>query len=378
MQDARIFFFDLSVEGEIPGVSSSIPFSLFPFAGIFSVIDFSFFSFAEKRRDQVKIFAQLNKLKTLEQMLEPYGLQSEQFYPLEISVRDFIVILKEDMKKTCIIHNTGSCYIPAVRDLTSLLHLDRSSLHHLLINHYPVDTYVTSSEYFISILDHSMDTMETVTLKDGLFSDILPAAADTMENMEGMLLFNRNIKQFYDWHINHIDTNLTGIAANIRDSLSVVHPGGDSCIAATGSVIDSFISPDCSIHGAVIHSIIFPGVHVEEDCCIKNSVIMNDSIIGKGASIENTLIMPHHRDAGQHNSVGDHTVIGKVDSKVKNRLYPDQVYDGLTVIGSHGKVGDRTVIEPGCIIDTDISANSRKYGKKITRGSCVTSLREQS
>ena len=147
-------------------------------------------------------------------------------------------------------------------------------------------------------------------------------------------------------HINHINTNLTGIAVNIRSTFSV-KPGVDAFISSTGSVIDSFISPYCSIHGAVIRSIIFPGVHVEKDCFIKNSVIMDDTIIGKGASVENTLIMPHHRDAGPYQSVGDHAVIGKVDSRVKNRLYPDQVYDGLTVIGSHGKVGERTVIEPG-------------------------------
>jgi glucose-1-phosphate adenylyltransferase len=59
------------------------------------------------------------------------------------------------------------------------------------------------------------------------------------------------------------------------------------CVSA--NVTNSLIPNECTIRGHVENSILFPGVSVETDAVIKNSVIMQRSVVGRSTLVENVI-----------------------------------------------------------------------------------------
>ncbi|MDR1136017.1 MAG: glucose-1-phosphate adenylyltransferase subunit GlgD [Clostridiales Family XIII bacterium] len=57
----------------------------------------------------------------------------------------------------------------------------------------------------------------------------------------------------------------------------------------TANVTNSLIPNECLIRGRVENSILFPGVAVEADAVVKNSVIMQRSVIGRNSVVENVI-----------------------------------------------------------------------------------------
>jgi glucose-1-phosphate adenylyltransferase len=64
---------------------------------------------------------------------------------------------------------------------------------------------------------------------------------------------------------------------------------GDSCV--TGIVVDSIISPGCTIEGGrVERSVLSSQVHVRCNSSVQDSVIMEGVVIGEGAQVRNAII----------------------------------------------------------------------------------------
>ena len=68
-----------------------------------------------------------------------------------------------------------------------------------------------------------------------------------------------------------------------------VHNSSPVIYRSTASVQDSMIADDCIIEGTVINSVLFRGVHVEKGAVVKNSVIMQDNIIGQNTSLNSVI-----------------------------------------------------------------------------------------
>jgi len=61
-------------------------------------------------------------------------------------------------------------------------------------------------------------------------------------------------------------------------------------LGVTAKVTRSIISEGCSIFGQVDHSVIFPGVHIAEGACIKDSIVMPYVTIGAHAQVYQAII----------------------------------------------------------------------------------------
>jgi glucose-1-phosphate adenylyltransferase len=57
-----------------------------------------------------------------------------------------------------------------------------------------------------------------------------------------------------------------------------------------GRIVDSLISPGCVIKGFVENSILSPGVHVEEEASVKNSIVMANTFVGYHSVVESCII----------------------------------------------------------------------------------------
>ena len=103
-------------------------------------------------------------------------------------------------------------------------------------------------------------------------------------------------------------------------------------IGPNAKVSRSLISEGCSILGEVDHSVIFPGVHIAEGTCIRDSIVMPYVNIGAFAQVYRAII-------GRKSSVEVGVIIGNVNTKE------------ITVIDENIVIASEIDVLMGSIID---------------------------
>ena len=61
-------------------------------------------------------------------------------------------------------------------------------------------------------------------------------------------------------------------------------------IAASARIEDSLIAPGCQIRGHVAHSVLGPGVIVEQGAVVRNAIVFHDTIIAAGATVDHAIV----------------------------------------------------------------------------------------
>ena len=105
----------------------------------------------------------------------------------------------------------------------------------------------------------------------------------------------------------------------------------------------SLVCNGCVIEGTVDSSILSPGVVVERGARVENSVIFHGSRIGKGALVRNSIL-----DEGV--DVGSNASIGEGDRGIPNKLQPEYLDFGLTVIGSRTYLPANMRVGTNCLV----------------------------
>lgn len=112
------------------------------------------------------------------------------------------------------------------------------------------------------------------------------------------------------------------------------------------TVRSSMISAGCVIEGTVINSVLSPGVQVGEGAVVRDSVVFEDSVIGRGAVVDLVICDKRAR-------IGEETVIGHGDNRdIPNSLYPKHLYTGITLVGKEAVVPARVKIGRNCIVNS--------------------------
>lgn len=113
-----------------------------------------------------------------------------------------------------------------------------------------------------------------------------------------------------------------------------------SFVSNTANVKNSMIAEGCTIKGVVENSIIFTGCYVDKGVVIKDSVIMPDTTIGEGTSIQYAIV-------GEGVKIGKHAVIGKLPTG-KQQASDSAI--GISVVGQNKVVHDKQVVGESEII----------------------------
>ncbi len=145
----------------------------------------------------------------------------------------------------------------------------------------------------------------------------------------------------------------------------------DTFIGKNGNVKNALVAPGVKIDGYVENSFIFENTIVREGAKILNSVVLPGHTIGKKALLENCLILPFYGEAAPGTTIGDKSIIGGI-SKSANKLFPEHMQSGLTIIGYNVEVPGNTVIEPSSCIDWGVTKNDVKQKKNIKKGSFLS------
>ncbi len=87
----------------------------------------------------------------------------------------------------------------------------------------------------------------------------------------------------------------------------------------------------------MIRSVLSPGVYVQQNATIYESILLTDVIVESGATLEHAILDKRAR-------ISEYAVFGKA--------LPNQPI--ITMIGKNSIVAPKMVIEPGAMIATDV------------------------
>ncbi len=119
-------------------------------------------------------------------------------------------------------------------------------------------------------------------------------------------------------------------------------------VTKTGVIINSVVSPGCIISGKVENCVLSPGVVIEENASIKDSIIMHDTIVKEGAHLERCVI-------DKKVFIGKKSYIGIGNTLIANRIFPDHLNTGLTLIGKYTVIPDDAKIGTNCIVSSMVN-----------------------
>lgn len=111
-----------------------------------------------------------------------------------------------------------------------------------------------------------------------------------------------------------------------------------------GELVNSLASNGCVINGTVINSVLSPGVRVEKGAVVRDSVIMNDTVIRAGAVIDRCIL-------DKEIEVGANAQLGVGQDDTPNKLEPDKIDTGITIVGKRAHIPAGAVIGRNCRID---------------------------
>ncbi len=113
----------------------------------------------------------------------------------------------------------------------------------------------------------------------------------------------------------------------------------------------SLLDLGCIINGHVEHSVLSPGVFVEEGAVVRDSIIFDDCRIEAGAIVERSII-------DKNVVVGKNAYVGYGDDWAPNFERPDIVNAGVTIVGKRATVAPYLRIGRNCVIGSNVNATA--------------------
>ena len=145
-----------------------------------------------------------------------------------------------------------------------------------------------------------------------------------------------------------IDLAAWEVCTNLSSGL--VRDRAPAIMGVGADVQDSFLYAGCRIQGRVVRSLLFPGVTVEKEGVVEDSIIFRNTVIKQNARVIRT-IADENVTVGAGTSVGDHsgdlTIIG-LGTRIRKEI---QIAQGVTVYPNLGPAQfTENVYQPGEVI----------------------------
>lgn len=129
----------------------------------------------------------------------------------------------------------------------------------------------------------------------------------------------------------------------------------------------SLVCNGCIINGEVRNSILSPGVYVEEGASIMDSVVFNDTVIGRGAVVDRSIL-------DKNCWIGPGCRIGVGSDFTPNQEEPERLNCGITLIGKGARIPEGARIgrnsKIGCWVEpSDFEGEFVPSGASVNRKS---------
>ena len=120
--------------------------------------------------------------------------------------------------------------------------------------------------------------------------DILVKQVDALKmyayEFEGYYAGIDSVASYHKHNMELLDKEIRDELFYDRDIYTKVRDSAPSKYGENATVKNSLISDGCIIEGVVENSILFRGVRVEKGAVVKNSIVMQDNIIGQNTSLD--------------------------------------------------------------------------------------------
>src|SRR5229473_4434318 len=140
-------------------------------------------------------------------------------------------------------------------------------------------------------------------------------------------------------------------AFDLHDRSWVIHTRSEerppAHIRSGAQIVSSLISHGCIIKGRVERSVLSPGVVVEENAVVRDSIVLFDTVIGAGSVIDRAIL-------DKEVVVGKNCQIGYGDDMTPNKLEPTRLDTGITLIGKRAHLPDQLTVGRNCKIGADL------------------------
>ncbi len=156
------------------------------------------------------------------------------------------------------------------------------------------------------------------------------------------------------------DLNLYDRGAEIR---TVYHDKPPAKIGPSAHIARSLVSNGAIINGSVERCVISPGVFVEDDAVVKDSIIFDDTTVSSGAVVDRSII-------DKQVWIGSGCQIGCGDDLTPNKEEPNNLNAGITIVGKGARIpGDMKIgrnCKIGCWVEgTDFPSTMISSGESV-------------
>ena len=135
-------------------------------------------------------------------------------------------------------------------------------------------------------------------------------------------------------------------------------------LGPAADVDGALLSNGCQIEGAVERSVLSPGVQVGQGALVRDSVVLNDTIIESGAVVERCVIDKEVR-------VCQDAHVGHSDNNDPNPELPARLNTGLSLVGKGSVVPAGTTLGRNVVIHPYSGAEAFNNGKSVESGTSV-------
>lgn len=359
----------------IPGFPNLFSMSAFPFFGEYIFSDFAVYNTIFSELDEQKNIVVCRKdiKRSVFQSFSRWEKFKIDIVAIDKENSDFLQNLQHLISTdTIIIYEINNVILfndnAKTTILSELKNLDNEELVRLSVNSVPVDIYLIRKEYFSKLLlKYQKNIEKEKQYIEVIIDDILTKYFDRSLDVEGNIYFNNSIMQFYKTHIKLLNKDIYEPITNfITRAPGPAPTEKNSLISKKGDVVNSVISANVTVDGYVENSFLFSGVTVKNNARVINSVVLNGNIIGKNSVITNSIIFPNIKNEGIIN-INEKTIVGNKSNSAINKNYPDQIYNGLTLLGFNTFLPKGFIIDAGGYLGPNVESSELKKITKISR-----------
>jgi glucose-1-phosphate adenylyltransferase len=141
---------------------------------------------------------------------------------------------------------------------------------------------------------------------------------------------------------------------NLHDPDWVIHTRSTEMppvrIERGGRVVRSLVSNGCELAGTVERSVLSPGVVVEAGAVVRDSILMNDTTVCRGAVLDRVIL-------DKEVVVGKGARLGAGEDLTPNRECPEHLSSGLTIVGLGARIPEGLTVGRNCRIAAGAAAD---------------------
>jgi hypothetical protein len=358
----------------LPGFTRDLPSASFPFWGGHCFLDFATANFRGLGERPPTLVAEDRFRAMLPQLASRAEEAAQRIVFLDEGLAGLQTLLERDPADAILLCPLSLACLLDREALQEQMRHREAEIVKLSVGGAAADVYLARRTALTQALATYLSrNPAAVELAAGLFGDVLHHCFEAMEEVPGHLYFQNSLMQLYRENLrvalNTDDPEVTEPLGKLQECRA---PRREIVVERSAEVRNSLLAPGSRVEGRVEGSFIFPDVVVHRGAMVSNSVVMNGNRVGARSQLHRCLVLPYLGDNGKNApNIGESSSIGLKASTAINYDYPQQIRDGITVLGVSVEVPKSYTIGAGCLVGARVSAEQLRPLKELRKGASV-------